>query len=136
MFKKGYGHGGLPDRDMISQMYEHTRNPAPKHVTWEMTDSVVKRFFWLKSDKPKRGQVIDAKIENNTIEVKVENCSSFSILIDSRLIDPEKPIELKLGESVNKIEYKPSFETLCQTIAETGDPNLAFDFEIKVNLEK
>lgn len=136
MYKEGFGHGGLPDRDMISQMYEYERNPAPKHVTWEMTDTVVKRFFWLKNDSPERGSLIDAKIEGNQISVKTDKCNSFSILLDSRLIDPAKPIELKIGDSINKIDYKPSFKTLCETMATSGDPNLAFDFEIKVNLQE
>ena len=136
MYKEGHGHGGLPDRDMISQMYEHDRNSAPNHVTWEMTDSVVKRFSWLKCDEPKKGQLIDARIYGNTIEVKSENCKSFSIMLDRRLIDPDKPIELKISGNSNTIEYKPTFKTLCQDIAATGDLNLAFDFEIKVNLEK
>lgn len=135
MYKEGLGHGGLPDRDMISKMYEHQRDPAPKHLTWQMTDSVVKRFFWLRTATPKRGQVIDAKIEGNQITVTAEECKSFSILVDSRLIDPTKPIELKIGDSEKQIKYKPNFETLCDTISETGDLNLAFDFEIEVDLE-
>lgn len=135
MFKKGYGHGGLPDRDMIGQMYDHERNPAPKHVTWEQTDTVVNRFFWLATDNPARGQLIDAQIDGNTIHVKTENCNSFSIFLDRRLIDADKPVVIKMGEKEHTVAYKPSFETLCRTIAETGDINLAFDFEIKINLE-
>ena len=136
MFKKGFGHGGLPDRDMIGQMYDHVRNPIPKHVTWEMTDSVVDRFFWLAVENPKRGNLIDAKIDGNTIEVKTENCDSFSIFLDRRLIDPSKPVEIKIGDKTHTVDYKPSFKTLCQSIAKMGDVNLAFDFEIKINLEQ
>jgi transglutaminase-like putative cysteine protease len=136
MFKEGFGHGGLPDRDMIGEMYDHVRNPAPKHVTWEQTDSVVKRFFWLAVDKPARGQMIDAKIDGNTIEVKTEKCNSFSIFLDQRLIDPNQPVVIKMGETEYKVDYKPSFKTLCESIADTGDINLSFDFEIKINVEE
>ena len=135
MYKEGFGHGGLPDRDMISQMYDHVRNPVPKHVTWEMTDSVVDRFFWLSVENPERGMLIDAKIDGNTIEVKTEGCKSFSIFLDRRLIDPAKPVEIKVGEKSYSIDYKPSFKTLCQSIAKSGDMNLAFDFEVKINVE-
>ncbi len=136
LFKEGFGHGGLPDRDMIGEMYDHVRNPVPKHVTWEQTDSVVKRFFWLAVDKPARGQLIDAKINGNTIEVKTEKCDSFSIFLDQRLIDPNQPVVIKMGETEYKVDYKPSFKTLCESIADTGDINLSFDFEIKINVEE
>ena len=141
MFKKGYGHGGLPDRDMILQMYDHERNPVPRHLTWEMTDSVVDRFFWLAAEDPKRGQLIDARITGNQIRIKSENRKSFSIFLDRRLIDsPDKPIEIVMiqddGERTYSVDYQPSFKTLCRTIVETGDINLSFDFEIKINVEQ
>ena len=141
MYEKGFGHGGLPDRDMISQMYDHVRNPIPSHVTWEMTDSVVDRFYWLSVDAPAKGSLIDAKLDGNQIKIETENCDSFSVLLDRRLIeDPTKPIKIvmvaKDGERSYEVNYKPSFKTLCDSIAKTGDLNLAFDFEIKINVEK
>ena len=141
MYKEGFGHGGLPDRDMISQMYDHVRNPTPKHVTWEMTDTVVNRFYWLAVETPVKGQMIDAKIVGNRIKIKTENCKSFSILLDHRLVeDPTKPVEVVMvsddGERVYQVDYKPNFKTLCDSIAKAGDVNLAFDFEIKINVEE
>jgi hypothetical protein len=140
LYKPGYGHGGLPDRDMISQMYDHVRNPVPKHVTWEMTDSVVDRFYWLSVEEPARGQLIDAEIKGNTIRIKTENCKSLSVFLDRRLIeDPKKPIEIVMvqadGERSYSVDYQPSFKTLCDSIAETSDVNLSFDFEIKIDVE-
>ena len=140
MYKEGFGHGGLPDRDMIGQMYDHVRNPVPRHLTWEMTDSVVDRFCWLAVANPLRGQLIDAEINRNRITVKTENCNSFSIFLDQRLIeDPDKPIEIVIvqsdGERTYRVDYKPSFKTLCDSIIKTGDLNLSYDFEIKINIE-
>ncbi|MEM7785004.1 MAG: transglutaminase domain-containing protein [Planctomycetota bacterium] len=132
MFKRGFGHGGLPDRDMISLMYDHTRVACPRHLTWEMTDPVVRQFYWLKCDQPNKGQMIDAAIEDNVVEVTTQGCNSFSILLDKRLIDPDKPLVLKVDGSESQVKYQPSFDTLCQSIAATGDPSLAYDFEIKV----
>lgn len=140
MFKPGFGHGGLPDRDMIGMMYDHVRNPVPRHLTWEMTDSVVDRFYWLAVDQPERGQLIDAEIIGNQIRIKAENCKSFSIFLDRRLIDdPDQPVELVMiqddGERTYSVNYQPSFKTLCESIKSTGDPNLAFDFEIAIDVE-
>ena len=33
LYKPGFGHGGLPDRDMIAEMYEYTRVNQPKNLT-------------------------------------------------------------------------------------------------------
>ena len=57
-YEPGFGHGGLPDRDKIKDMYPAVRNPVPPGVsTWEMTDGVITHFFWLEVAKPheKRG---------------------------------------------------------------------------------
>ena len=140
MYKPGFGHGGLPDRDMIGEMYDYQRNAAPRHVTWQMTDSVVDRFFWLATDSPQRGQLIDAEINGNQILVKTENLSSFSIFLDRRLIDdPKKPIQITLNhngkEKKFEVNYKPSFKTLCRSLVKTGDIYLSYDFEIKINVE-
>src|SRR5712671_3137776 len=43
-FKKGFGHGGLPDRDKIKEMYDFTRNTVPRHVTWDLTDTFITDF--------------------------------------------------------------------------------------------
>ena len=121
-------------------MYEHERNPVPRHLTWEMTDSVVNRFYWLAVEKPKRGQLIDAEINGNQIKIKTENCKSFSIFLDRRLIeDPNKPVEIVIvqsdGQRSYSVNYEPSFKTLCESIIKTGDVNLSYDFEIGINLE-
>ena len=140
MYQPGFGHGGLPDRDMIGQMYDHVRDPVPRHLTWQMTDSVVDRFYWLAVKDPQRGQSIDARIVGNRIRVETDNCKSFSIFLDQRLIDnPDEPIEIVMvqsdGERSYSVDYKPSFKTLCDSIIDTGDVNLSFDFEIKINVE-
>ena len=125
---------------MIGEMYDYQRNAAPRHVTWQMTDSVVDRFFWLATDSPQRGQLIDAEINGNQILVKTENLSSFSIFLDRRLIDdPKKPIQITLNhngkEKKFEVNYKPSFKTLCRSLVKTGDIYLSYDFEIKINVE-
>ena len=44
-FKKGFGHGGLPDRDKIKELYPYSRKTTPERLTWELTDSVITDFF-------------------------------------------------------------------------------------------
>lgn len=133
MFKKGYGHGGLPDRDMIASMYEFERLAVPRELDWEMTDSVVDRFFWLSVKEPARGQRIEAKIgENNAIQINSEKVSDFTVHLDRRLIDSAKPITIQTGDRKQKFEYRPDIETLCRSVAKFGDINLATDFEVQI----
>lgn len=132
LFKPRFGHGGLPDRDMISQMYDYTRNVVPKHLTWEMTDSVVKRFFWLAEDEPAKSKLIDAEIKDNAITVSTENVDSFSIFLDERLVDPGKPIKIQVNDQpVRQVDYKPDLLTFCRSLEGTGDARLSFDFKIE-----
>lgn len=133
MFKKGYGHGGLPDRDMISAMYDFERQVIPRELDWEMTDSVVDHFFWLSVKQPARGQRIEARIdENNNLQINAEKVSEFTVRLDRRLIDSDKPIMIQTGERRQQVEYRPDIETLCRSVAELGDINLATDFEVQI----
>lgn len=137
MFKPENGHGGLPDRDMLGQMYEHQRTPTVPHVTWAMTDSVVKNFYWLGVDKPKKGMEIDAKIlTNNQIAIETVDCDEFSVYVDARLIDAKQPIELVIDGDKRTLDYDPKFSTLCKSLLETGDIHMSYDFEIKIKPEK
>ena len=134
LFKEGFGHGGLPDRDMIKDMYDGTRNPTPEHLTWEQTDSVVKQFFWLSTDHPSKNQEIDAAIKDNKINVTTRDMNTFSIWLDSRLVDPGKPILVTVdGKTRDAIDYRPDVKTLCESIRRMRDPKLAFDFKIDIN---
>ncbi|HWF19790.1 MAG TPA: transglutaminase domain-containing protein, partial [Verrucomicrobiae bacterium] len=79
----GNGHTGLPDRDKIKEMYPAVRNPVPHDLTWLMTDSVIKNFFWLQTDAPGKQQEIDAKCYSNNLAVTVTtNVTSATVLLD------------------------------------------------------
>jgi hypothetical protein len=134
LFKPGYGHGGLPDRDYIREMYDYVRQPTPKHLTWELTDAVIDHFFWLSVDKPSKGRFVEAQIEGNTIRVEAIGVNKVTLHLDRRLIDPSQSLIIDSGEETQQIEYQPRLETLCRSLVETGDINLAFDFDYVVQL--
>lgn len=128
-FKKGYGHGGLPDREKIKGMYPHTRNPVPKHLTWKLTDSVNHNFFWLHVDNPKNGELVNAKVSDNALSLSGSENLTGSVYLDSRLVDLSKPLQLNHHGVKSKVKLTPSLQTLCDTLHEQGDPNLAFTCE-------
>ena len=123
----GNGHTGLPDRDKIKDLYPAVRNPVPREVTWLMTDSVVRDFFWLRVPQPaKRQEILASCRENRFVITANEGVSEATVLMDSRLVDFNKPVDIKLNGSTSTRHFAPSLKTFCETLARRGDPAFAF----------
>jgi transglutaminase-like putative cysteine protease/predicted esterase len=133
--KKGFGHRGLPDRDKIKEMYAFTRNPVPRHLTWDLTDPVITHFFWLSVSQPAKGGSIEAKVQDNRIDVTTGKIKQFALNLDSRLIDFSKPLRITLDGKEQAVTAQPSFRTLCESMLERGDPQLAFTCRIQLGAE-
>ena len=130
---KGNGHTGLPDRDLIPQMYPAVRNPLPHELDWLMTDSVVQDFFWLRVPQPVKHAEILASYENNRFVITAnETVTNATILMDSRLVDFSQPVSIELNGSTTTRQLTPSLQLFCQTMARRGDPAYAFSAELTV----
>jgi pimeloyl-ACP methyl ester carboxylesterase len=128
----GNGHTGLPDRDLIKEMYPAVRNPVPRELTWLMTDTVIKDFFWLHVSNPAKEQELDASCRDNRVTISGANMDDATVLLDSRLVDFGRPVILEVNGKVSTLKLKPSLLTLCRTMLERGDPGLAFTAEIRL----
>jgi hypothetical protein len=128
--KNGFGHGGLPDRDKIKDLYPFTRSVAPRQLSWELTDPVIHHFFWLSVREPAKGQVIEATVRDNTVRITTRNIKLFDVCLDSRLIDFSRPVSVVLDGKTRTLEARPQLLTLCQSMLERGDPELAFTYRI------
>jgi predicted esterase len=128
-----WGHTGLPDREIIAEMYPEVRNPVPRELSWLMTDTVIKDFFWLHVPQPGKNQEIDSTCDHNHLTITTMNVKAASILLDSRLIDFSKPLDLEVNGKTEQRKLKPSLEILCRTLMERGDPDLAFSAELPLN---
>jgi hypothetical protein len=125
--KKGFGHGGLPDRDKIKDLYPFKRLTTPRRLSWELTDSVIRHFYWLTVPQPEKGQSIEAVIDDNTIRITSSKVKEFFVYADSRLIDLSKPVRMTSNGVTSTFEkVQPLFFMLCKTMQERGDPELAF----------
>ena len=124
-------HTGLPDRDKVAEMYPAVRNPVPRELTWLMTDDVIHDFFWLHAPAPGGGKEIDATCRDNRLTVSIKNdITSASILLDSRLIDFNRPVAVEFNGKTTTRTIQPSLRTLCETLQRRGDPELAFTAQI------
>ncbi len=124
---KGNGHTGLPDHDKIVDMYPAVRNPVPRELTWLMTDPVVKDFFWLHVPQPGKGQEILASCRENRFVVTAnEGVMEANVMMDARLVDFSKPVDIELNGSTVTRKFKPGLKTFCEALARRGDPGYAF----------
>ncbi len=125
-FRKGHGHGGLPDRDKIKDLARFTRNPVPRRLSWDLTDPVVKHFFWLSVPDAKKGMRIDAEVHDNAVRITTRGVKHFNLDLDSRLVAYDRPVRITLNGKVRAVPVKPRFADLCRSLRERGDPRLAF----------
>ncbi len=132
-FKKGFGHGGLPDRDKIKTMYSATRNPKPKHLTWDLTDSVINHFFWLSISNPRKNQLIDSRIFGNKIVVKTTDVNGFIVWLDDGLVNLNEPVSLNWNGKILNPKLRLQFASLCESLQITGDPYLAFTCKVRLH---
>ncbi|RYG54473.1 hypothetical protein EON80_31730, partial [bacterium] len=127
----GFQHGNLPDRDELVEMLPVSRNPVPRELTWEQTDGVVRDFFWLQSEAPAKKLEIDASVKDNAITVTTTGeVKNATLLLDSRLVNFSKPATLNVNGKASALDLKPSFATLCDTMARRGDAELAFTVRV------
>ena len=129
---KGFQHGNLPDRDELVKMLPLTRNPVPRDLTWQMTDTVIHDFFWLHTDAPAKEHEIDAICRDNNLTVTTKNASDATVYLDSRLIDFSQPLQVEINGQKSQRTLTPSLKTLCETLQRRGDPELAFTAQIAV----
>lgn len=131
-YKPGFGHGGLPDRDKIRDMYDHVRNPRPSSLTWDLTDPFLKDHFWIHVDNPAKGQVVEARIEGNKITVVTKNDPKVTLWLDPSQLDLQKLIELVVNGKSQKQEARSTFAALCESMALRGDPKLAGSIKLEL----
>ena len=97
LLKKGFGHGGLPDRDHLETMMPAVRNPIPDSLVWQPTDSVVGRFSWLEIPAPAKKQLVEATRTGNRFEIKLEGTESLNLYLDERMVDYRKPVVIEVN---------------------------------------
>ncbi|MFK7742332.1 MAG: transglutaminase domain-containing protein [Planctomycetota bacterium] len=122
---EGNGHGGLPDRDLLAKLVPLTREPLPQWVAWELTDGTVQDHYWLHCALPRKGAVVTAARKANRLVVDIEGPGAFEAWLDARLYELTKPVLLVLGGEEFSCTPEPSLATLCQTMEDRGDPQLA-----------
>ena len=80
------------------------RNPLPEHVVYSTFSPRYNKAYWLRIDRIDRGfklARIEATRRARLFEVKTDNLSAFSLLLDPPLVPAGMPLEVKVnGEAV------------------------------------
>ena len=145
--------GTTPEKDalLLADIYawydETRRDPAPKEISLVLDRPGRIRSFWLsaaphvpshKSDRIGRRwtrnsitskATITARIlEGNLIEVETQRIAGFSIYVDPKLLDPDRPIRVRINRS-RFPESTAAFlyvEDLLDDYREHRDPELLY----------
>ena len=129
---EGNGHGGLPDRDLLTELLDHRRRGSSQ-LSWQTTDGVIKDHYWLHVENPNPGHRIVAAVDGDG-QMQVSSPVPVELLLDARRVDMTRALSVRHalqqggGKSVTKAEQynpAPSLRTLCQTMQDRGDPKLA-----------
>jgi hypothetical protein len=131
LYQPGFGHGGLPDRDILTRMLPYRRNPVPHEIDWEMTDSVVKDFFWLSIAEAAKGREISARLPSmNQLIITTRDVGAFDVWLDERLVNVDINLEIQFNGQTTSVPLRPTLQYLCESIARRRDPDLAFGIKI------
>lgn len=134
-YKAGLGHGGLPDRDKIKDMYPYRRDAAPRHVTWELLDGVIDHCYWVGVPKPDGGKMVEAKVENNKVTLTTRKVDRLELYLDTRLVRFDKPLRVSLNGKDREVKIAPSLAALCRSMAQRGDPQQACTCIVPLTVE-
>jgi hypothetical protein len=131
-FKAGYAHSGLPDRDKIKELYPAVRNPLPRELAWVVTNNEVASLNWLHLPEPLAGGEIGATCRDNSFSITTRNVENLHVLVDERLVDYQRPIRVDINGKESMQRLEPSLRTLCETLADRGDPEFMFATRVVV----
>ena len=116
------------DREALPWMAKNTRNPWPKKVVWCQSNRTHDRFYWLSvpKDQAKGGQVIEARVIGQKIEIKAEGIGQVTLRLSDELLSLDKEV-IVIVNGAEKFRGKVtrSVEAIWRSYQERLDPTVA-----------
>lgn len=126
----GQRHTGLPDRDKLAELVPQRRLATPTELIWELTDGVVRDHYWLGVEAPARGSRVAAKLSEGCLEVRTTGVGRLRVRLDARLCDLGAALTVQRDGHASTLHLAPSLRTLCASLQERRDPDLAGSCEL------
>lgn len=132
----GVGHS-VPDRDIVKDLFEKGgRDLRAKHLIWEMSDTKIKRFFWLEAMNPTENATIDATQKTpGNFEITTKGYSgTLALWLDeSQLAGSE--VNVILNGTEQKVPVSPNMLTYVQGLSATADPGLSGSVRVVLEIK-
>jgi len=134
----GKGHWmDRDDRKAVPWMEKFTRDPLPVKVVWYQDDVTHTRCYWLArpSNEVQAGQTLVAERAGQVIALTSTNVNTVTVLLNDALLDLDAPVIIRSGgQTLFSGSVSRTVARLAETLAERGDPNLAFSAAVTVTL--
>ena len=116
-------------------MSDFIRKPYPDKIIWKQDDVLHKRFYWLKNEDPTVGDLIEAEVNGQVIDIKSSSSSKLVILLNDDFIDMNKKVVVNYRDTelFNGLVSR-SREVIEHSTKEYGDPYGIYYGEIHISL--
>ena len=116
-------------------MSDFIRNPYPGKIIWRQDDVLHRRFYWLKNINPSVGDLIEAEISGQVININSSTVSSIIIQLNDNLIDMDKKVVVKYrGKNLYNGYVSRNEKIIKDSILEYGDPQSIYYGQIFLSL--
>ena len=133
---KGHWMDGQ-DAKAIPWLAGFTRTPRPAHVAWKQDDVTHTRFYWLgvPEEQAEAGDEIIATIDGQQIRIETDDVAEVVVRLNDALVNTDEPVSIMHGERELFSGVIPrTIGAMAKSLAERGDPDLAFAAEHMVKL--
>lgn len=128
--------------DAATLMTQHTRDPYPENIVWNLATSRIKArdnntFYWLSAEGV--DTTVVAKLDKSTNTITVGKCnrkaiSSITIYLNEDMLDIFSQVTVVYDDSVKIYTPEISLDLLRQTTEERCDPNYQFCASITIKI--
>jgi hypothetical protein len=125
------------DAKAVPWMAKFTRNPWPTRVVWKQDDVTHTRFYWLgvPEEQAEAGDEIIATIDGQKIRIETDDVTEVAVRLNDALVNTDEPVSIMHGErEVFSGVIPRTIGAMAKSLAERGDPDLAFGAEHTVKL--
>jgi hypothetical protein len=118
---------------ILAWMSSKRRVLRPTQIEWQTTSTTFGRAYWLQLDEIETGADVVGRVsaridrDKNTITITSSNVLRLRVLLDDRLVDLDKPIEITLdGKKAFSGTRERSLGHLLEECRRTGDSRRTF----------
>ena len=155
--EKGQPKATSKNTNAIHWLDQHTRQPLPKRVIWDLNTRTKMRhgvdnqskklweskrrnqqFYWLDlADNTSETLGIDEVIvsfDKAANSFNIEKSGSYlKLLLSSEMINFSKPLNVKIGNEKFTVNAKPDLRNILQSLVDRGDKNYIFEAAIVIH---